>query len=168
MIRDYSDEDPEVQRLISAAVLESSSTPREVKRLMNMFRFQYFILLARRAKGLDTPKKEHLMRWIILSLKWPELVRWIQWTPPSSYALKHELKPDEHTTFTRYNLMQLEKLGMTCKNYSEWQKRVEIELASSSGMDLWMNDDGIRIFFNGEGARNNEDRLSTSAGKGLY
>ena len=92
MINDFSDEDPKMHDLILKYAPQFSSNPRDVKRFMNVFRFQYFILLARRTQRLSAPTDEQLAHWIVLSLKWPDLVRWLHSNP-------------------RYRLMQLENLG---------------------------------------------------------
>ena len=75
-LTNYNEDDPKIRRLISMAASEFfSDNPREVKRFINVFRFQYFLLLARRNGGLNVPSEKQLTRWIILSMRWPELAR---------------------------------------------------------------------------------------------
>jgi hypothetical protein len=38
-------------------------------------------MLARCARGLSTPPDEQFTRWIIILLKWPDMVRWLQSGP---------------------------------------------------------------------------------------
>ena len=73
----YSDEDPVIRKLIKEATSDFSDNPREMKRFMNAFRFQYFLWLTRknRSGALKHLTKTQLQRWVTLSLKWPEVVR---------------------------------------------------------------------------------------------
>ena len=77
-IDDYSDLDEGVRGLMRDTTSAFSNNPRDLKRFMNVFRFDYFLLLARQNRGLNVPSNSQLARWITLTLKWPELARWIQ------------------------------------------------------------------------------------------
>jgi hypothetical protein len=77
-IEKYSDEDPFIKKLILEAAPDFLGNPREIKRFMNVLRFQYFMLSAREAQGLEIPSLEHVSRWIVLSLKWPTISKWVQ------------------------------------------------------------------------------------------
>jgi hypothetical protein len=100
------------------AAPEFSINPREVKRFMNVFRFQYFILLARRSKRLSVTPLDQFTRWLVLLLKWPDLIRWLQAdnTGEAKASIKYELRPGKPTTVTGYRLMKLEELGRSSKD----------------------------------------------------
>jgi hypothetical protein len=82
-LKNYSDNNEDIAELMIDGASNFSDNPREIKRFMNTFRFQYFLLKARQIKSEnkveDPLSKYQLKRWVILSLKWPELVRWLQW-----------------------------------------------------------------------------------------
>ena len=77
-IETFTDKNPEIQRVISVATDYFRGNPRELKRFINSFRFHYFIWWARRAQELESPTLEQLLRWTVLSMKWPEVVRWLR------------------------------------------------------------------------------------------
>jgi hypothetical protein len=82
LIDNFSDKNPKVRDLISMAVKDfSSNNPREIKRFVNTFRFHYFLRAARESLGLSIPSLEQFTFWIILSFKWPQLIRWLEWSP---------------------------------------------------------------------------------------
>lgn len=74
-IDDYSDLDEGVRGLMRDTTSAFSNNPRDLKRFMNVFRFDYFLLLARQNRGLNVPSNSQLARWIALTLKWPEFAR---------------------------------------------------------------------------------------------
>jgi hypothetical protein len=77
-IETFTDENPEIRRVISAANSHFCGNPRELKRFVNVFRFNYFIWWARRAREVEIPTIDQLLRWTVLSMKWPEAIRWLR------------------------------------------------------------------------------------------
>lgn len=75
-INTFSDDDPQILKLILDIAPQFLSNPRDLKRFMNVFRFQYFLLLARESTGFSIIPDKCLMRWIILSLQWPDVIQW--------------------------------------------------------------------------------------------
>jgi len=72
LVAAFTDDNPEVRQRILAAAPAFSHIPRELKRFVNAFRFQYFLWSARQARGLkDGPSLEQAQRWVVLSMKWP-------------------------------------------------------------------------------------------------
>lgn len=61
---------------IGAAVL--SRNPRELKRFINLLRFNYFLRFSRVRQGLPAPPPATLAKWTVLSVKWPEHARWLR------------------------------------------------------------------------------------------
>jgi hypothetical protein len=68
-INEFSEEDPYIARLILDAAPDFLGNPRELKRFMNVFRFQYFMLSARQTQRMNIPSLEHLSQWVVLALK---------------------------------------------------------------------------------------------------
>jgi hypothetical protein len=161
----FAVEDPKIYELILRTAPEFLSNPREIKRFMNVFRLQYFLLLARQTRGFITPSMDQLSRWIILSLKWPDLVRWLQW---SGERKVNKSAYGKNTTLTGYRLMQLEDIGRRSDNQYEWQNRAETDLQLGTEIAPWIIDEDVMKFFKREGNMPPNERLSTSAGRGLY
>ncbi|MBI3272138.1 MAG: hypothetical protein HYZ53_24300 [Planctomycetes bacterium] len=73
-----SDDDPVIQALALRAANTLQGNPREVKRFVNMLRFQITIWLARRSQGEPIPSLEQLGRWTLLNLIRPDFARWLR------------------------------------------------------------------------------------------
>jgi hypothetical protein len=166
-IDNYSDNDPKIRKLISEATSSFSNNPREMKRFMNVFRFQYFLLLARKNRGLPVPTDDQLKRWIILSLKWPEVVRWLQWRALGQVNNKDDgnNKNTEHE-----GLKILERtLGSDITNAAESKESVASALGIEQDKSAWFADEGLRKFFRDEvNERDPKKRLSASIENGFY
>ncbi|MDN7897894.1 KAP family P-loop NTPase fold protein [Burkholderia cepacia] len=55
-----------------------SRNPRELKRFINLLRFNYFLRFSRSRQGLPVPPPETLAKWTVLSVRWPEHARWLR------------------------------------------------------------------------------------------
>jgi hypothetical protein len=116
----------------------------------------------------EDPPIKQLIRWVALLMKWPEVVRWLQSSPSgveqtARYILHYS---GEETMLAGYRLMLLEDLGKTCKDLKDWQCQVENKFQITADTFPWIQDDGLKIFFEHEAAE--KERLSTLAWKGLY
>jgi predicted KAP-like P-loop ATPase len=144
----YSDEDPFIKKLILEAAPDFLGNPREIKRFMNVLRFQYFMLSAREAQGLEIPLLEHVSRWIVLSLKWLTISRWVKGN--------------------KARLLQLEGMARESSNNDEWKKRIEVEGSIKADAIPEIFDEPIFRFFKNEVDKKDRQPLSYSAGKGLF
>lgn len=61
---------------LGTAVLNPN--PRELKRFINLLRFNYFLRFSRQRQGLPVPPTNTLASWTALSVKWPEHARWLR------------------------------------------------------------------------------------------
>jgi hypothetical protein len=149
-INSFSYEDPQIRKIILDIAPEFSGNPREVKRFMNVFRFHYFLLSARQTQDPNIPSIEQLSRWILLSLKWPTVSRWLQGNVQA--------------------LEKLEEFGRSCNNYVDWLKKIEADLRLKPDTFPDIFGEGVFFFFRREGneIKEKEERLSSSSGKGMY
>jgi hypothetical protein len=149
-INSFSYEDPQIRNLIEDNAQYFSGNPREVKRFMNVFRFHYFLLSARQTRSLAVPSLKQVARWIVISLKWPVVSRWLQGRAD--------------------RVEKLEKFGQECKTYDEWKTKIENELQFGTNTMSKIFDEELFDFFHHEGStiKEKQKRLSSSAGKGLY
>jgi hypothetical protein len=147
-IDNFSDEDPYIRKLILQAAPEFLGNPREVKRFMNVFRFHYFMLSARQTEGLSIPSLEHVSRWIVLTLKWPTISRWLQGNTS--------------------RLLQIEGIARASNDRDGWKSRIETEANLKADAIPEIFDEAVFLFFKREVSGENKKSLSYSAGKGLY
>jgi hypothetical protein len=155
-ISQFSDQEKSIRELIVSGARDFSTNPRDLKRFVNLFRFYYFLRAAREGRKEQVPSLEQMCRWIILSLRWPEVVRW----------LRH---PSRQNKTSRSPLAALENLGATSKDIVGWQQRAEAELGLKPAEASWLSDEGLLKFFQKEASSHNEqERLSACAGMGLW
>ena len=72
----FRDEDPDFADSLARLLDLFNGNPRETKRLVNTFRFQCYVALARKRTGLAVPPLHLLARWVAIGLCWPEFVSW--------------------------------------------------------------------------------------------
>jgi hypothetical protein len=102
-----------------------------------------------------------LRRWIVLSLKWPEVVRWIR----RSYGGR-EAGPSEARSPSR--LKQLEEFGGSSQDQEAWQAAIMAQFQLTAEKAPWIADDELRQFFKAESELEESSRLSTAEGNGLW
>ena len=78
--RAFSDDDIEVVRALEDQLRYLSDNPRTIKRAVNLYRFHRFAAFARQASTLplEAATPEQIGRWIVVIIRWPDFVRWIQ------------------------------------------------------------------------------------------
>ncbi|MBC7911371.1 MAG: TIR domain-containing protein [Pyrinomonadaceae bacterium] len=169
-IEKFNDQNPEIKRVIAAATSYFRGNPRELKRFINAFRFQYFLWWAQRAQGLDVPTLDQLRRWTVLSMRWPEVVRWLRRSGGSEWRASAEanLKDDEEAKLpTRLKL--LEDISSEATDLESWHKRALTDLRIKPETTSWLNDDDLLQFFYEECAKYSVgQRLSDGLGRGLW
>lgn len=166
-VENFTDENPEIRRLICEAAATFSRNPRELKRFVNAFRFQYFLWWARRARNFDEELTlEQLQRWVVLSMKWPEVVRWLR----RSGGRERRIALDEKAATTvPSRLKLLEEMGSKTPDLNAWCQQALDTLRLASETTSWLNDDDLRQFFCDECTKYpSGQRLSDGAGKGLW
>jgi hypothetical protein len=76
----FSDSVPEVIQALADQIQHLSDNPRTIKRAVNLYRFHRFTAWARQVSTLPlaaaTP--EQIGRWIVVIIRWPHFVRWLQ------------------------------------------------------------------------------------------
>jgi hypothetical protein len=184
-IEKFSDENEEIRRVVSKATTYFRGNPRELKRFVNAFRFNYFLWWAHRAQGFRSPTLDQLLRWTVLSLRWPEVVRWLrrsggnEWRADDGQSRNgdsangDEQNGDaanvENATALPTRLKLLEEISGGAGDLAAWQASAGVSLRLKTDSTAWLNDDDLLQFFNEE-FKNYPvgERLSDGAGKGLW
>jgi hypothetical protein len=78
--RAFSDNDPEVIQALANQMRHLSDNPRTIKRAVHLYRFHRFTAFARQASTLplEVATPEQIGRWIVVIIRWPHFVRWLQ------------------------------------------------------------------------------------------
>lgn len=120
-----SDDNPSLQKHIERYEPFLGVSPRGIKRFSNLYRFYNLSQITRRTQGLPSCSQSALARWLVIMLRWPQLVRWIQWEGEAKIsagasalnkaeAFEEQLvKTETHSAWVKY-LTDLDK------DYAEW------------------------------------------------
>ncbi|MBI4501417.1 MAG: hypothetical protein HY700_09680, partial [Gemmatimonadetes bacterium] len=83
----FTDEDPEIIGQLQAYTPFLGASPRTIKRFANLYRFYRMIQWTRQFQGLEYADPPALGKWLTIMLRWPQLVRWIQWEGEASLPI---------------------------------------------------------------------------------
>lgn len=160
----YSDQNPEVRKLIAEVSKEFPNNPREIKRFLNIFRFYYFLREGRKTMNLPFASLKQLRIWIILIMKWPQFSIWIQ---------RHNTE-NASKDYTKNIAVKLLKILETYDGDStKFRSRAKDfeSLNQLKIMNLVFKNYGLLNFFKTENSnrkKNDKDRLSNALETGLY
>ncbi len=165
-INKLPDVEEEFYKQISEAACDFSNNPRDIKRFINILRFQR-LLMTSIDKGKSTPSFDQVSRWIILSLKWPQLIRWLYWSPAE---ILYDIKSSEpsHTNFVKSRLERLEKCSTEEDWYNKLKEVLQIKVDDNNNNVNWINDKSLQEFFKRESTLYKNEPLSSGAGLGVY
>jgi hypothetical protein len=155
-IRRFTDQEEMIRGLISRRAQEYFNNPRDMKRFVNLFRFYYFLRAARQARGEPVVSEDQLSRWLVFSLKWPEVVRW---------ARRHAPPIDGSSESP---LTALENIALTSNNLASWQQGIDKAFGLKSEQTPWLSDEELYEFFKMEAGHEYWKRLSSCDEKGLW
>jgi hypothetical protein len=165
-----------IRQLIMSARDVFSSNPRELKRVVNVHRFYYNLWLARRSRNLRVPTAEQLKTWVMFSLAWPEVVRWIH---RSCGEWEQSYLPccAQDRSLVRRQIALLEDLAVKkigesgsenrLLNLDEWAQRLKSEFRLSANTP-WLQDERLLRFLRAVAEKPAEGRLSAGAGGGFW
>jgi hypothetical protein len=120
-----SDDSPVLQKYLDRYEPFLGVSPRGIKRFANLYRFYSLSQLSRQSQGLAACSPSALARWLVIMLRWPQVVRWIQWEGEAKLsvgtsaldkaeALEEQLlKTTSHAAWLKY----LKKLD---PNHADW------------------------------------------------
>ena len=74
----FTDEDPKMHRELEKWRSFFLDNPRTIKRVVNLYRFHRFVSYARQMEGLEYATTEEIACWVVVIVRWPHFVRWLQ------------------------------------------------------------------------------------------
>jgi len=155
-IRSFTDNEEIIAQRIVSSISSYSRNPRDVKRFINSFRFYYFLRSAREARSQAVPSLDQLSRWIVLSLRWPGIIRWLR---------GRGLVSDESAV---RDLALLETAAQKSTALSAWVDAASEAMRLTDKEKTWLSDEDMQSFFATEAKLSDAERLSASLGKGLW
>jgi hypothetical protein len=155
-IRSFTDNEELLAERIVSSVTSYSRNPRDVKRFVNSFRFYYFLRSAREARNQAAPSLAQLSRWIVLSLRWPGIIRWLR-----GRGLVSEKSAVR-------DLALLETAAQKSSSLAAWVDAARETMRLTDKEMTWLSDEEMHSFFAAESKLPEAERLSASIGKGLW
>jgi len=155
-------DDPSVRKMMRDLAPEFSRNPRDLKRLLNLLRFQVLVMRMRAADGRSAPGDAQLQRWITLSLRSPDVVRWLQWTPEQS--TRFGAGPD--TNLLSERLAALEAIADRVTDPEIWKGAIVATFGLQETGVSWLDDPNLLAFFRREAKLLPAQRLSAGALRG--
>lgn len=154
-IKRFNDQEQSMRDLISGHAKEYFNNPRDMKRFVNLFRFYYFLRAARSARGEKVASVEQMCRWLALSLKWPEVVRW----------LRRQQVAEDGTA----PLASVESFAGKSEGFAAWQAEMDKALGlKPEDRPPWVGDRFLYQFFHKEAGLKTGERLSSCTDMGLW
>lgn len=173
-IAKFNDENEEIRRVVSQATVYFRGNPRELKRFVNAFRFNYFLWWAHRAQGFRGPSLDQLLRWSVLSMRWPEVVRWLRRSGGNEWRAERPGNNGDSAAAAKAaslptRLKLLEEISGAAVDLASWQRGAAEKLRLKADETPWLADDDLLQFFHEEFNQVQAgERLSDGAGKGLW
>jgi KAP-like P-loop domain-containing protein len=129
-----TDDNPELQKYLDDYKDLLGSSPRAIKRFANLFRFYSLTQYARQTQGLEASSPAALARWLVIMLRWPQLVRWIQWESETKLTTETDAKD---------KAAALEEQLCGTRTFEAWLKHLE-EMDPAQGE--WLRDKHLYDF----------------------
>jgi hypothetical protein len=161
------EESRDVGIIIRKVATYSAGNPRELKRMVNLARFYLALRAARRSRDPNwrAPDLDQYARWIAITLRWPDMMRWLQWGADEAMWEADQL--DQALTVRR--LRRLEATALSSGSLDEWKAKLESDLIVPAESESdWACDPKLLEFFKHESAVPDTKRLSAAAGSEFW
>ncbi|WP_080970986.1 KAP family P-loop NTPase fold protein [Burkholderia cepacia] len=123
---DPSNDSRDVGRIVRELGRYSAGNPREIKRMVNLARL--YLALRNERRRVDpfwrAPSLEQYARWIALTLRWPDMMRWLQWGADEAVWSVE----DNSTALIVRRLKVLEAAASETHTVAGWAELIEGEL----------------------------------------
>jgi hypothetical protein len=128
---EFSDSDPEVSAVLEGQLKYLSDNPRTIKRAVNLYRFHRFVAYARQASTLplDVATPEQIGRWIVVIIRWPHFVRWLQ--------AQQDGDESDDVDQAAARVLAIAAETDTSKAFDEVLKNERIEASWTDDVELW-------------------------------
>jgi hypothetical protein len=155
-------ESRDVGEIIRRVTKYTSGNPREVKRMANLARLYLALRNARRSEeeAWQSPDLDQYARWIALTLRWPDMMRWLQWGADEAAWTAEEKVKD----LIARRLLILEGKAHSNTSAKTWQKKLSARLHVPIDSEAdWACDPTLFDFFKEENTHEASKRVSAAA-----
>jgi hypothetical protein len=148
----FEDDDNEIADVIYWYSNYLTASPRLIKRFANLYRFYRFIQFASLDKDFAKVKARDIAGWIVISIRWPQLVRCIQWDTENNYL--HGATPLDRAKFfdSRISSHPL---------YDTWVKSIEEDYQDNIP---WLKDPSLFEFIKNISTKSNKLQVAIQVG----
>ncbi|WP_194788883.1 KAP family P-loop NTPase fold protein [Pseudomonas sp. UFMG81] len=160
-------ESREVGAIVRLTAAYAVGNPREMKRMVNLVRFYLSLRTARRKSdpAWRSPGQEQYARWVALTLRWPDMLRWLQWGADEAHWPPAELG----TALVVRRLRALENNAAKFNTAATWRQALSLDLGITVESDSsWGFDPKLFEFFKAEAQLDKGKRLSDAASRGFW
>ncbi|MEJ2266301.1 MAG: P-loop NTPase fold protein [Anaerolineales bacterium] len=138
----FKDNDPDILEYLKRYERFLGTSPRTMKRFANQYRFYGLVQSSRRILELPSAPPSSLPQWLVVMLRWPQLVRWIQW--------EGEMRLTGGGTNPLERAKRISDEILAAKEYDVWL--VKLKDFGAEGVD-WLVDRQLYEFFHDESDR---------------
>lgn len=114
--KDFNDTNIEADNIVSCLARHLGDSPRGIKRFVNLYRFYRFI----QSSGINDELAQLdyivLGRWVVLMIRWPQLIRAIQWNSEAHFLDNMSIQE---------KAKEIHKLFLAAKDLDAWQTEVK-------------------------------------------
>lgn len=154
---------PEIETQVAKSSLYLDPSPRSMKRFANLLRFHTTLQLYREKSGESPLPTETLAKYLTINLRWPQLVRWIQWSYERNFNPNYELEekndekavnlPDENILSSRIPIEKakildgvLDSIMLEGRFGQEYKYKLWQSFAQRNKHLTWLNDKSLFRF----------------------
>jgi hypothetical protein len=162
--RKLTNDSPALQEYLKRYEQFLGSSPRGIKRFANLYRFYSLSQLSRQSQDLRACSPSALARWLVIMLRWPQVVRWIQWGGDGrlSSDSKGAEKPREGTSaFTKASELE-EQLGKAATHEAWLDHLAKVD---PNQME-WLQDEQLYEFLKSPASA--DEKLSVAVETGVW
>lgn len=113
----------DVGRIMRSVVAFGVVNPREIKRMANMARL--YLALRNERRKLDhfwvAPSLESYAIWIVMAIRWPDFVRWLQWGGSHDASVAGQA---EESSIVSNRIADIEKISRESDDFANWHGTV--------------------------------------------
>ncbi|MFT0172787.1 P-loop NTPase fold protein [Paraburkholderia mimosarum] len=160
-------ESRDVGALIRLAAKDISNNPREIKRMANLARLYLGLRNSRRARDPSwrSPNLDQYARWIVVTLRWPDMLRWLLWGADEGIWSRDAASlglSERRLRFLQWEAAKVSSVG-------EWVSALLAHLGALDTQSVgWVSDPGLFAFFKAEAGMPAEERLSAAIANGFW